>query len=146
MASNAEIERLLKHLQDAYPADFFQTMNETQAGIGAVLHLLFEAKSTMTAGQISERMGISTARVAVLLKKMDTKNLIIKEKDGSDARITVVRLSESGTKLAAELHDNIHQRIGQVIDKVGMERMLEFVAISREIKDMAAESHFDLPE
>lgn len=89
-------------------------------------------------------MNVSTARVAVLLKKMVAKDLIVKEVDANDARVTVVQLSEHGRITVETMRNEIHRQFGTVIDKIGMERMMEFVAISREIQNALKETHLTL--
>lgn len=144
MATAEQVEIIVEALQAAHPKELFQTIDETQVGIGAVLRLLYESEETVTAGQIAEYMHISTARVAVLLKKMVARKLIIKEASSSDARVTMVRLSEYGREAVESMRSEIHAQFGTVIDKVGMDRMLEFVDISREIQEALKETHFAL--
>lgn len=134
MATPEQIEEISIALSSSHPKALFRAMDETQAGIGAVLRLLSESEGTVTAGKIADFMNVSTARVAVLLKKMAAKDLIIKESYADDARVTVVRLSPKGVQTAANIRNNMHTHIGAVIDKVGMERLLEFVDISRDIR------------
>ncbi len=136
MATTEQIETVLELLKDSHPANFFKRMDETSAGIGAVLRLLYEAGRTVTAGQISNFMNVSTARVAVLLKKMDAKGLITKETGSADARTTVVKLSDLGYETAEKMRADMYSQVGTVIDKLGMERVVEFAAISKEIRSI----------
>lgn len=138
MATPEQIETVLHALEVSYPKILFRTMDEAQAGIGAVLRLLSGTNETVTAGKIADEMNVSTARVAVLLKKMAAKGLIVKESDAEDARVTVVRLSQKGRETAAFIRKNVRAHIGEVIDKVGMDRMLEYAEISRQIQDTMA--------
>ena len=133
MATQEQIMQILQLMEQAHPAAFTRRISETSAGIGAVLRLLAKAEGPVSAGKISDAMGVSTARVAVLLKKMASKDLIVKESNPRDARITMVRLSAAGTQTVAALQANLYAEVGAVIDQVGMERMLEFAAIAREI-------------
>lgn len=127
---------VFEHIKDSHSGDFFERINVTTKGIAAVLGYLYETNETVTAGQISKFMNVSTARVAVLLKKMENKGLIIKETGTNDARTTVVRLSELGTKNAERLHNEIYSQISQMIDRIGMERLMEFIAVSKEIRSI----------
>lgn len=138
MATHEQIAMTLEALQATHPKELFRTMDLNQAGIGAVLRLVYESEETVTAGKIADFMGVSTARVAVLLKKMAAQGLIIKESDAKDGRVTVVRLSEQGTARVEAIRSCLYTHIGAVIDKVGLERMQEFIAISREIRDAVA--------
>ena len=144
MSTKEQIETMLKLLEDAHPGDFFKKMTETNAGIGAVLRYLHETNGTVTAGKISSFMNVSTARVAVLLKKMEAKGLIIRETGASDARTTVVKLSELGFETVKKIRTEMYSQLSNVIDKIGMERMMEFVSISKEIRLAVKEPSFDI--
>lgn len=73
--------------------------------------------------------------MAVLLRKLAEKGLVTKVTDAVDARVTVVRLTEAGRKIAEEKRSMAVRQMGAAIDKVGMERMLEFAAVLKEIKE-----------
>lgn len=136
MAALEDIERIASAMRQLHPMPFFQKFNESQAGIGAVMGFLDESKGSVTAGMIAEKLGVSTARVAVLLKKMAAKGLIVKERDAADGRVTIVRFSEAGEKTARAMKANLYSKVGEVIDRVGMERLLEFIAVAREISQI----------
>ncbi len=130
MATEEQIRLMMELLREAGPADYFKTLDQRQMGMEAILHMLLESRKTVTAGSISEEMGVSTARVAVLLRKLAEKGLVTKETDAVDARVTVVRLTEAEEKRSMAV-----RQMGAAIDKVGMERMLEFAAVLKEIKE-----------
>lgn len=135
MATKAQIETLLKKLEEAHPKNFFKCVDDTQAGIGAVLRLLHESNETVYAGTISDALHISTARVAVLLKKMAAKGLVTKKHSNMDARVTIVDLTELGETTIVAMRDDMYQQIGHIIDTVGEARLNEFIAISHEIRE-----------
>ena len=133
MATREQIETILALVHDTHPAAFFKRIDDTSAGISAVLRFLYEADGEVTSGQISSFMNVSTARMAVLLKKMDAKGLIRKETGSADARTTVVRLSGFGRETVEKIHADMYRQVGCVIDKIGMERLIEFTTVAREI-------------
>ncbi len=142
MATKAQIEMVLgefKKVHPPHPSGFLRRIDERQEGAGAVLCLLHESEDTITAGRISEVLGVSTARVAVLLKKMAAKGLIVKKRAPSDARVTMVTLTEEGKETVQRIEDEIFRQIGVVIDQVGEERILEFIAIAKEIQSAIAQ-------
>ncbi len=78
MATKSQIEMVLrefKKIHPPHPVGLLQRIDETQEGVGAVLCLLHESDETVTAGRVSEVLGVSTARVAVLLKKWRQRGL-----------------------------------------------------------------------
>ena len=134
MAMIAQIERMLAELERIHPVAFFRRMDETQAGIGAVLRLLHTSEEEITAGKISEVLNISTARVAVLIRKMAAKGLITKARSSVDARVTMVGLTELGVRTVEGMRREMYQQMGLVIDAVGEERLREFLKIAAEIR------------
>lgn len=141
MATNEQIESLLERLKKAPPSECFANFDMNTVGIRAILRLLNETDERVTAGRISECMKVSTARVAVLLKKMTVKGLIEKGSDSADGRVVVVRLTDHGKRTADIFRESLYGRIGEMIDRVGMEKMLEFAAISSEIQAVMKETH-----
>ena len=134
MATIAQIERMLAELERIHPVAFFRRMDETQAGLGAVLRLLHTSEEEITAGKISEVLNISTARVAVLIRKMAAKGLITKARSSVDARVTMVGLTELGVRTVEGMRREMYQQMGLVIDAVGEERLREFLKIAAEIR------------
>lgn len=134
MARKAQIELVLAKMREVYPDKFFKCMDETQAGIGAVLRLLYESDGTATAGRISDLLQVSTARVAVLIKKMSAKGLVTKERGVVDARRTIVRLTACGEQVIKEMQEMLYRQIGLAIDTVGEERLLDFIQTAKELQ------------
>ncbi|MDO4454863.1 MAG: MarR family winged helix-turn-helix transcriptional regulator [Eubacteriales bacterium] len=134
MATKTQIEMIFNKIADAIPVDFVNGFNEVQSGMLAVLRFLDECGGEATAGQISQALNISTARVSVLLRKLTDKKLITKEKDLMDGRITLVKFTELGKITISKIKENIYRQINAIIDVVGEERLLEFITVSTEIK------------
>lgn len=133
MAEKKQIEALLEAWHEAPPSEHFQRIDKSAVGIRAILKYLSEVSERATAGEISKALGVSTARVAVLLKKMVAKGLLEKQSDPTDGRLVVVQLSPQGKDTAQEFRRAMYAQLGRLIDEIGMERMLEFAAISCEI-------------
>lgn len=133
MATQAQIDQIISRMEQTKAGRLFDHVDRTKAGIGAVIRILHQAQCPVTAGAIAQIMGVSTARVTVLLKKLEAKGLIVRERDWLDARVTKVRLSEQGVQVDERLRAELSQKIGAVIDTVGMERMIEFATIANEI-------------
>ena len=97
MATQEQIASILSQLVALHPADCFKPIDAANAGLGAVLRLLYLDDQPVTAGTIREKLHVSTARVAVLLKKLVAKGLVTKGRDPVDARVTVVALTPLGS-------------------------------------------------
>lgn len=134
MATREEIEKIALLLDESHPEKLMKKRNETRAGIGAVLRFLSQSDKPMTAGAISRSMNVSTARVAVLLNKMEAKGFIRRTTGTEDARTVVVSLTALGTQTVQKLRESLYQDIGVLIDTIGMDRLVEYATISREIR------------
>jgi MarR family. len=136
MARAEEIQKIMEEIESVHLEKVYKVLNETSAGIRAALRILYEQGGSITSRQLGKLLGVSSARVAVLLKTMDAKGLIAKKKDVLDARITIVSLTPSGEETIRKMHDELIKQINRIIDYVGFDRLMEFFAISKEIAEV----------
>ena len=134
MATKEEIQKFMNMMDQMHPIREFSKIDATKAGIGAVMRFLDESGKPVTAGEISEQIHVSTARVAVLLKKMEAKGLIIRKSHDRDARITMVFLTEEGEKIIREIHQNMRKNVERMIDQIGAERLETAFTVMQEIR------------
>lgn len=134
MADIKDVEKIFIHLM-SQPQELMRLFNDANTGMTAVLRILKDSSKPVTAGKISERMGVSEARVTALLKKMQTRGYIVKQKDDCDARIINVKLTQEGTMVAEQLRVVLCQNIATIIDTVGVEKMNEYLRLTDKIND-----------
>lgn len=99
MATETQVDEIIRLAERVHSSDAFRCMDEANAGIGGTLRMLAEARkaeTVVTAGDIAERLGVSTARVAALLKRLESKGLIARRRSEADARVTEVVLTDKG--------------------------------------------------
>lgn len=90
-------------------------------GEGRLLCLLLENEGGMLSGHIGEATGITTGRVANLLKQLEAKGLIERGQGATDKRQTVVSLTEAGRERAEAIKQlNVTQEI-EVLKTLGKE-------------------------
>lgn len=136
MASEKEVIELLQEFSSIHPLEFLQKLDVQSMGISNVLCFLMCADHEVTAGEISEYMNVSTARVAVLLKKMSDKGLIEKHTDPSDGRKVMVAITDSGKALFQEQQREILLYSSAVVDHFGAEKIKEFIDSCRQIRQI----------
>ena len=146
MATDEQIRRVFQEIRKMHPEEMCKYMDETRAGLGGVMRLLYKKKEPITAGAISEKLGISTARVAVLLKKLEAKGTISRLRDPADARKTLVQLTDSGMEWIQETWKKIRDQMGKMIDTIGEERLMEFIEVGIEIRKIMKELPEDVEE
>ena len=67
---------------------------------------------------------------------MSAKGLIVKDSDANDARITIVRLSDTGREKVLQMQRDMYAQVNAVIDQVGIDKMMAFIALWEEIKSV----------
>ncbi|MGN1103392.1 MAG: MarR family winged helix-turn-helix transcriptional regulator [Candidatus Coproplasma sp.] len=136
MAKTEQIDFVFDFIMRTQPQETYKLMTDSSSGICAVLRILAQAKTAVTAGDISGEMGVSEARVTVLLKKMKKRGYITKERDKTDARVTIVKLTREGQTKADDLKKALKENIATVIDCIGIEKITQFITISEEIESV----------
>ena len=146
MATDKQVEEVLRAFSSSSQAQDFRgqhinmshiNINMQDAGMFGVLGLLSRSSAPLTAGDVSKELGVSTARVAVLIRKMVEKKLIRKEASASDARIVELKLAPHGREVLEEIQKQRTAQLKLLIDKIGMERLMEYIEISKEIRTIA---------
>ncbi len=139
MADREYTISVMKRLHEKPSDEVMKKFSNDNAGISCMLKYLSDVDRPVSASEISGFMHVSTARVSVLLKKMQEKNFIVRENSSEDARKLMISLSDDGR---AECYRRSEEMIGlfsRIIDEVGEERMEEFISVSHIIKSIVAD-------
>lgn len=139
MATKEEIDAIIKRSHERKP--HMSKIDKENFGIGMVLRYLSSNSHPVSAADISRFMEVSSARVAVLLRTMQEKGLIIKKEDTADARKILVCLSEKGKERIEKARQEHYEMMAEIIDKVGFERINLFLDISEEINEIISKLH-----
>ena len=134
MDKRDEAREILLQMRSCVPKSFFNEVGETQRGMGFVLVFLDEAEGDVYAGDIARELGVSTARIAALLNRMEKNGLITRETDAHDARKTVVGITQLGRQWTRRTKEQILDKTELLLEKVGREELREFIGISRKIQ------------
>ena len=134
MLTPEETEELISALKNSRPKKMLEHFDKDSTGIMCVLGYLHEIGRPVTAGEISTHMNVSTARVAVLIRKMESKKLIDKKTDPNDARKTIISNSDSGKVVISEHKKKMFALFTEVVENVGIDKFRQFIQLSDEIK------------
>ena len=94
MKGEEYFERISKIMEQYGKPKFDQ--NEGFHGIFPVLAELSKIEDGLAAGDIAEKIQISTARVAKILNYLEENNFVTRKKQESDKRVTIVCITEEG--------------------------------------------------
>lgn len=130
MNSGERLYKIFNTIKSKKIVDFF---NDGFSGMNIALKILYDSGSPLSAGQISDSLDISTARVAVLLSNLENKGLILKSKSNTDARVTIVNLTNEGRKLIEERREKLFNRLEQILSKLNSKEQKQLFGLLQKI-------------
>ncbi len=136
MAKKEDIYYVLELFHNNRPQKTFEELNKSEVGLFAVIKYLYEAKTEVTSAEICKNLKMSSARMAVLIKKLEGKGLVIKTNSTRDSRAKILKLSEKGISLANDLKEKMFEVMGKVIDEFGMAELEDFFEKMGRIKSI----------
>lgn len=139
MNKRDEALELLGKIHACRPKALFGKIDESRKGIGFVLAYLCNADHEVIAGELARELGVSTARIAAILRNMEKNELIVRRRSSEDARQTVVKITRAGSKYAAELREQLLSKVELLIEKLGKQELEEFIRISNQIREALGE-------
>ena len=114
-------------------------LDEFNCGEIGVLSMLGFDQNPVTAGELSEKLNVTTARIARILNSLESKQYIRRKNDRTDRRKTFVTITKKGKELAdstkKEIMDKIIQVI-QVIQEVGYDEIQAYISIVLKIRSV----------
>lgn len=149
MVTQAQMDELMRLFASAQPREnnTWQRRQPSMTGsegmIGVLVYL-YRTQETVTAGMISKVMHITTGRVSVLIRKMVDKGLITKQTGKADARVTEIKLTDKGRQVVEDLQAQRNAQMEKLIDTIGMDRLREYIEISKEVWSILTPISVDL--
>ena len=134
MNTNEIAESLFEQLKPTTSTSLTEALNDFSRGEVGVLGYLAFDKDEATAGELSEKLQVTTARIASILNSLESKEYIIRREDKSDKRKTVVVITKKGIDLATKTKKEIIDKIIKVINEVGYEEVNEYIRIATKIR------------
>ena len=132
-------EILFQELRCNTSTSLGEILNEFNRGkIGVLGYLAFE-KDEATAGELSEKLNVTTARIASILNSLEAKDYIKRTEDNKDKRKTLVVVTKKGKALAKKAKKEVIDKITKVINEIGEEEAKEYIRITLKIREILNE-------
>lgn len=93
-------------------------------------------------GDISNEMGISTARIAATLNSLETKGLLTRRIDELDRRRILVELTDAGKKKESDHEKHIMAIMVHMLEELGDHDAIEFLRILKKLSTHVPEDFF----
>ncbi|MBN7773626.1 MarR family winged helix-turn-helix transcriptional regulator [Clostridium aminobutyricum] len=113
-------------------------INESMHGESFMLHYLSFQGNSALPSEISNIMGISSARIAAALNSLERKGLITRRIDPSDRRRILVDLTSEGKALAEERHRTMLEETTTLLSMLGEQDAREYVRITGKLAEAIA--------
>lgn len=134
----SSIKSLIEILGRCNPTRILEKSEFSERGLISMLSYLKEnSDRTVFAGDLARHLQVSTARIAILLKKMSGRGLIKKTSFRGDARKTVVKLTPNGAAFLKEADDRVYHNLRLIMEDVGVENFKKFVELASMIEKSA---------
>ncbi len=140
MAKREDVLTAMHLFETTRPQRAFEEMSKQAMGSFAVLRYLSETDGDITSATISKALNISSARMAVLLKKLDAKELITRAHSPNDARAIALKLSAKGEAFVDMQNDRMYDITEKIVDELGLDEIKKLLKNLTKMKKIIAEN------
>lgn len=124
---------LLKTRAEFLHVQALQEMSKMLKGELFVLNYLATHEQQTHPNKISKEMAVSTARIAVLLNRLEEKGFITRTDDPEDNRQVIVRLTEKGAEKIAQYRKETLSHVTELLEHLGPDDARELLRIEKKI-------------
>lgn len=110
-----------------------QKLSKMLRGEMFVLNYLNEHEGEVHPKELSEKLSVSTARIATLLGHMEEKNLITRFTDAADNRQVIVRLTDSGREVIDKARTELFRYVTKMLEDLGPDDANEFIRLQKKL-------------
>ena len=129
-------EMLFQQIKEGTSTPISELLDEFNCGEIGVLSTLAFDQNPVTAGELSEKLNVTTARIARILNSLESKQYIRRKNDRTDRRKIFVTITKKGKELADSTKKEIMDKIIQVIQEVGYDEIQTYISIVLKIKSV----------
>ena len=135
------IETLYNFSKFGTKVDFKQLSNGEYMILNYITNLKAEDPegNGIYVSHLAETMQVSTPAVSRFLKTLEAKGLISREAETKDRRNTLVNLTDKGTLLHGEAHQELCDFLDSVADRMGEEYMDQLLVLLNQLNIAADE-------
>ena len=114
-------------------------LNDSMHGEQFMLFCISKHEGSVIPSEISNEMGISTARIAAALKNLESKGMITRIIDKNDRRKILVNLTEAGYEQAKQHYSMIMNITTNMLQYLGEKDAKEFLRIMKKLAEKSPE-------
>lgn len=98
----------------------------------------------MKSQDLANELKVSTARIAVIINSLEKEEMVIREKDELDKRITYIILTDKGLTMTNTMYNKMLNTIKEVLNRVGEDDFMTFIRVAQIIKEEVTKNECDI--
>lgn len=126
-------EKVIDMQELLHPAPVTRKLSVFDKGALFALNYLMMHKTAVHPKELSQKMAVSTARVAALLKHMEEEGLVVRNPDPNDNRKIIVSLTSQGEQLIKNKREEVVDIMAQTLEELGPEEAQTYLRIQMKI-------------
>lgn len=123
----------LKTMYEMRKRKSHKQINDSMHGENFVLLYISQHKGNVIPSDISNEMGITSARIAATLNSLEGKGLIERRIDADDRRRILIDLTEQGKEQVQKHYKMITSMVTNMLEYLGEEDAEEFIRIMKKL-------------
>ena len=127
MATSQEVKQAMDLFAAHRPGKEMHEMHKGDMGMIAVLKCFSDHQGEISSKDIADIMQVSSARMAILIKKMEQKGLIQKVQSQNDNRVLHLQLTDYGKQQALKVKHQMIAMIETVVDTFGVDGLTKLL-------------------
>ncbi len=139
MATEKEIERVSRQFlsPSLYDPLILEFLSNRQ-GMAALFRMLIKSREPLTSRDLQDILHVSSARTAVMVRRLEEKGVIEKKPNPKDRRAYFLVPTQKGLEIAHKREEDLNRLFGRMIDEIGYDRLEEFFSIMHDLTHVTA--------
>ncbi len=105
-------------------------------GENGVLCRLHIHEGRLSSGELAETMGLTSGRIANILKSLERKGMVQRERDSRDRRHVIAVLTDQGREKINSIFDKNNEIIEKVLERLDIQEVREGLSIFEKVVDI----------
>jgi MarR family transcriptional regulator, organic hydroperoxide resistance regulator len=118
---------------------FQKKVDDLSHGERRILGYLTFGKNGVPSGDLSDKLDLTTPRVASALNSLAKKGYIERNRDENDKRMVIVSITEAGKSFMMEEYNKLISMMQQTLERLGENDAQELIRIIKRIKEITNE-------
>lgn len=137
MQSEKLAQQILSTFDSINTESLMKKLKLSIKGENLLLMMLSELGGSSTPGKLIERLDFTGARLSAIIKSLEHKGLVVRQKHIADRRSNIVALTEKGREYYNALREEIVGNALTIIEQLGENDVCEFLRIIKKIAEIA---------